>query len=829
MPFQIQHTLDRIRTYLPHQASLKDFIHHNSLDAFQDIDFFKALEKAKSIFGNQTHLNIECYQQKFLNGDISIEALEYAINAYGQQKIQNCFDSELWKTTPSQTTSVFGNFRDLWQIEYQFDIEHYTQVPLFKLLSSYLDQGISSYKFPLSENGFLDSILKLNATSKSKLFKSERVLSILSKPFEITTLLKILVSDERYFQTYIWDVIFSHPGWSGFVNVVEQHPQTLFNTVPISLHDLCMVELLLEIDALDQHFGINWSPLGHQSGCTIIEDSVFESHFQEDIAITVWQNAFEWHWYDNLISCLKNNTPVQEDNVLKSAQMVFCIDDRESSLRMHIEQLDSTYETFGTPGFFNVPVYFKPHNSIHLTKLSPAPLSPKHLVIEHQHVFKQQFFNPFKHRYFNLGYGFILSITHGFVSLFQLLYDVVFPHELDSGNMAKKHIGKTTILQYEYQEHTQDYYHHTLQLGFKPYEMVNLGISFLNAIGLKNDFAPLVYIIGHGASSQNNPHYAAYDCGACSGRPGSVNARLMALFLNRKDIRDELYKSGIKIPNETVFIAGLHDTTRDDILFYDLEALSNETIQKHLKVKYNIEQALEYNASERSRKFETIALHANTSTKHKSIRTRSVSLFEPRPELNHATNCFCIIGPRQYTKSLFLDRRAFLNSYDPLLDSNGAILTQILKPIGPVCGGINLEYYFSRVDNNKYGAGSKLPHNVVGLFGVANGIDGDLRTGLPFQMIDLHDPLRLLVVIYQKPEIVNSIFEQHDDIKSWYTNQWMHLICIDPQTHATYNYCKNTFLPYEPFSHKINVMNTYDIINFNTRKPLSISIITHEN
>ena len=38
---------------------------------------------------------------------------------------------------------------------------------------------------------------------------------------------------------------------------------------------------------------------------------------------------------------------------------------------------------------------------------------------------------------------------------------------------------------------------------------------------------------------------------------------------------------------------------------------------------------------------------------------------------------------------------------------------------GPVGAGISLEYYFSSVDNERYGCGSKITHNLTGLFGVA--------------------------------------------------------------------------------------------------------------
>ncbi len=127
-----------------------------------------------------------------------------------------------------------------------------------------------------------------------------------------------------------------------------------------------------------------------------------------------------------------------------------------------------------------------------------------------------------------------------------------------------------------------------------------------------------------------------------------------------------------------------------------------------------------------------------------------------------------------------------------------------MKPIGPVCGGINLEYYFSRVDNHKLGAGTKLPHNVVGLFGVANSSDGDLRPGLPWQMIEVHDPLRLMIIVEHFPEVVLKTIKSDKAMYEWYNNEWVHLIAVNPENNS-YSYFKNgEFVPYHTLAKVIH-------------------------
>jgi len=184
-------------------------------------------------------------------------------------------------------------------------------------------------------------------------------------------------------------------------------------------------------------------------------------------------------------------------------------------------------------------------------------------------------------------------------------------------------------------------------------------------------------------------------------------------------------------------------------------------------------------------------------------------MFEPRPELGHGTNTLCIIGKRDVTKGLFLDRRAFLNSYDHRTDPDGTLLTGVMRPIGIVCGGINLEYYFSRVDNLKLGAGTKLPHNVMGLIGVANSCDGDLRPGLPVQMIEVHDPVRLLVVVEHRPEVVLKVIQTTPEMYEWYVNEWVHIVAANPDDGRFYYFKNGEFKPYQPLGQNAEVVSDF--------------------
>ncbi|NBU46824.1 MAG: DUF2309 domain-containing protein [Flavobacteriales bacterium] len=796
----IEDIINNLKHFLPSQAPLKDFIHHNTLHAFQISKFHDGLAQASEIFGWKTYLQLSEYRERYNENKISEKALDWVLENRSKDKSE-------WKQKllihefNEHLEARIGRLRGLWRSEFKIDLDSMVHPILFRTISSYLDQGIAIWNFPVDKDGFLASLRKLERTTKTSFFKGDLAKQLLlNESIDITYLLEEIVGDERYFETYLFDQQFSHPGWSGIVAVIDNNPNALLDRKPIKLTELIHFELLLEIDVLNFHYGKAWPTIGHKAKDENID--LFSDVEKNEVLQTqaIWQDAMEITYYNEVLNGIqkKHRTVLQGK---PSFQAIYCIDDRECSFRRYTEELAPTCITYGAAGFFNAEFYYQPIGSDFYTKVCPAPVTPKHLIREigtKTKIQKDIHFNKYSQGLFT---GWIISQFAGLWSGIQLAKSIIFPSQNASSVSSFKHMHKDSSLTIEHEgEFTKD----GLQVGYTIEEMADRLEGLLRTVGMIENFAPLIYAIGHGSSSVNNTHYAGYDCGACSGRPGSVNARVICHIGNHPEVRKTLKERGILIPDETQFVGALHDTSRDEIAFYDEGVLTTENSILQQENKVIFANALDLNAKERSRRFVVMNNKRNAKKVHEEVKLRTVSLFEPRPELNHATNTLCIVGRRGMTKGLFLDRRAFLHSYDYTTDPDGNYLLGIMNAIAPVCGGINLEYYFSRVDNQNLGAGTKLPHNVMGLFGVANGIDGDLRTGLPSQMIEVHDPIRLLAIVEHHPEVVLKTIKKNPATYEWFANEWVNLVAYDSKQNAYYLFRDGGFKPYELLDYSVS-------------------------
>lgn len=516
-----------------------------------------------------------------------------------------------------------------------------------------------------------------------------------------------------------------------------------------------------------------------------------------------WLQAYERHYREQIFAALAlNHGRNVRAGAAPAAQCVFCMDDREEGTRRHLEEVNPAIETFGAAGFFGVPMYWVGLDDSEPTALCPVVVTPDNEVHEVPMADAEAVASSRRvrralrlewqgrlHRATRdgtLSAPLLAMLAAPFGALAMALQSLAPAWLGELLRRRREAFDRPLATQAAISGDRQAPLAASARAGFSDDEQAERVAGFLRTLGLTQHFAPLVVVVGHGSNSLNNPHAAAYDCGACSGRHGGPNARVLAAMANRAEVRARLAERGIVIPAATWFLGCEHNTGDESIAWYDLAALPAARQADFDALVRDFGEATRRHAVERCRRFASAPFGASAppaagrALRHLLGRRHDWS--QARPELGHATVATAFIGRRTMSRGTFFDRRAFLISYDPSGDDDGRILEAILLAAGPVGAGISLEYYFSTVDNPRFGCGSKITHNLTGLFGVMEGASSDLRTGLPQQMIEIHEPMRLLVVLEQTRAVVSAIYHRQPPLQELIGNGWIIVAVKEPES-----------------------------------------------
>jgi uncharacterized protein YbcC (UPF0753/DUF2309 family) len=463
--------------------------------------------------------------------------------------------------------------------------------------------------------------------------------------------------------------------------------------------------------------------------------------------------ALEHAYRSTLITGLEGTGFQEPSSARKSLQAVFCIDVRSEVYRRALEAQSDGIETLGFAGFFGMPI------EVASTARCPVLLTPGyrvglvgttsplgHLGKRTAEIWKQ-LLGSASACFSSVELG---GIWFGFDMLKRLnkLRNKKAPQE-------------------------------NLQWAIPLPERVQLAAGALKNMSIDaSRLAPVVLLCGHGSATENNPYGSSLDCGACGGHRGDINARFAAALLNDPEVRDGLRDVEIPIPQDTVFIGALHNTTTDDVVLYDNERLLSD--EQRAEIEGWLQTASLAARRERSGGSPLLGDRQLEREAHQ----RSTDWSEIRPEWGLAGNAAFIAAPRSRTRGLNLEGRVFLHEYDSLADHDGSVLNLILNAPVIVASWINLQYFGSTVNNRVFGSGNKLLHNVVGKFGVWEGNGGDLRTGLPLQSLHdatrwIHQPLRLNVIVEASRERIDQILRVSPAIQNLVENRWIYLLSLD--------------------------------------------------
>lgn len=761
---------------------LNHFVAVNPFLGYADRPFRETAEHLKQVHGDYPLPKTKWFIEQYDSGNIGqlkiIQALKNA-----SEECQAAFESNGLKTDFKSLIQESRKPQSDEEVAYQLETftafvdkregtawNHLAKQETAKWCAAHFDKGQSSWRSPWCDLTFfeawkkailIDSSLKCSGISATE----EQIDQIPKKPLEaIAFAIETLqIPDERV-ADILERTLLKLTGWSGYLRYLDREKEIRGGE---SDYGLQLLAVLLSYEVIfyqslssDEDRILAWQR-------SLLEDlsDTGETSIPLDLAIRlIWQDSLESSIEEGFRHAIEPKSRDEEKR--PSLQAVFCIDVRSERLRRALESVLPDAQTIGFAGFFGIPAEHHLPGKPSTQALCPALLAPPvksarsigDLASEDWHRLEIHETSQIDRKRAWKGFRESASSCFTFVETLGLTYAYkIAKNAFALGDTRKKPAAELP----------------RFAQAMKLIDRVNLAEGILKGINLTKNFAPHVLLCGHGSETANNPYASSLDCGACGGHAGDVNARLAANLLNDEQVKRGLSQRGIEIPADTTFIAGLHNTTTDEVSLFDIVQGSYSSLKASLGKAGNIcllQRASTLNTGEKAPSLS-------------KIRERSKDWSQVRPEWGLAGNAAFIVAPRSWTQKADLDAKAFLHEYDPQEDAEGKLLNGILG--GPLVVGswINLQYFASSMDNDVYGSGHKAIHNVVGGIGVALGNEYDLRPGLPMQSVAdgiklMHTPCRLHACIAAEPDILDEILEAQPHLKDLVVNGWIHLISI---------------------------------------------------
>ncbi|MDR8017709.1 YbcC family protein [Ectopseudomonas guguanensis] len=502
-------------------------------------------------------------------------------------------------------------------------------------------------------------------------------------------------------------------------------------------------------------------------------------------ALQLWQRAEELAWQEHLQRLLRPRSaqPMATEQVL--ARVYFCIDVRSEPLRRALEEVGPQLQTGGFAGFFGLPIAYTPLGTAATRPQLPGLLAPQlsagdscgDVACDAQLAGRRQarLARQGRWRLFERlpasGFTLVESLGLGYAAalLGRTGGWLCGPAPAERGGLKAAEWQRLS----------------PVLAPLAADERVQLAARILRAMGLTRDFPPLVLLLGHGSQSANNPQAAGLDCGACCGQSGEVNARALAELLNDPLVRQGLAGQGIAMPADCQVLSGLHNTTTDEVQVFASQALPTALAPTWQWLRQALDSAGHRVRQARAARLGLGHLDDRPERLLAALRRRGHDWAQTRPEWGLAGNAAFIAAPRARSRGLDLQGRAFLHDYDWRLDEGGKVLELIMTAPMVVAHWINLQYLTSTTDNQRFGSGNKVLHNVVGgNIGVFEGNGGDLRIGLARQSLHdgerwLHRPLRLSVIIAAPRSMIDQVIASHQVVRELVEHGWLHLLRLD--------------------------------------------------